>query len=147
MKPNLHHDDELRETNHLQSLSRKEPFKAPNGYFDSLTSKIQDKLNQDQNLVNANVNAKRPVFILAILLTVCISAGISFYLINSNNPHPKEIACTYDDMIESGYYSEFDESALSEKYLACQPSNVNDDKAIEDYLINNSDESLLTNQF
>ncbi len=147
MKPNLHHDDELSETNHLQSLSRKEPFQAPNGYFDSLTSKIQDKLNQDQNLVNSTVKAKRPVFIIAILLTVCISAGISFYMINSNKPHPNEIACTYDDMIESGYYSEFDESALSEKYLACQPVNENEDKAIEDYLINNSDESLLINQF
>ncbi len=147
MNPNLHHDDELSDTNHLQSLSRKEPFQAPNGYFDSLTSNIQDKLNHQQNLVISSVKAKRPVFILATLLTVCISLGIFFFMINTNKTHSKEIACTYEDMIESGYYSELDESALTEKYLACQPLNGIDDKALEDYLINNSDESLLTNQF
>jgi hypothetical protein len=66
-------------------------------------------------------------------------------MITTTKTQTKEISCSYDDLIESGYYSELDESALSEKYISSKPINSTNDQAIEDYLVNNSDESLLTN--
>jgi len=147
MKPDLPFDDELSDSKHLKSYSRNEPFSAPDGYFDMLTSKIQDRISFEQSILTSNAKAKRPVFIIATILTICISTVIFFFMINSNKPPSTEISCTYDDLIESGYYCEFDENAIADKLIASQPINSNKDQAIEEYLINNSDESLLTNQF
>ena len=147
MNTKLPSDDEISDLKHLKSYSKKEPFNAPEGYFDTLTSKIQDRLSNERFILSEEVKAKRPIFIFATILTVCISAGIFFFMINANKPQQQEVACSYEDLIESGYYIEMDENAIAEKLIATNPINSKEDQAIEDYLINNSDESLLTNQF
>lgn len=138
----MEHNDELNSFPSLSKMSRKEPFEAPDGYFDQLSSKIQDRISSEKKSL-VPVFRLRPIAIIASLIVILIVSGTFIYL-HQNNNDKTELAITYDDVLESGYYLEIDEATLCES-IPPATATITNDKSIDEYLINNADESLISN--
>ncbi|CAN5563454.1 hypothetical protein BH11BAC2_BH11BAC2_16340 [soil metagenome] len=139
-------DQELNDAPLLRQMSRKSPYTTPDGYFDMLSSEIQDKLQASKPRATPKILVLRPAFLITSLIIMVISLGIYFKTTEkSQQPTQLSEIVTYDDLLESGYYSEIDETLLSESLATTTPSDKSD-KQMEDYLLNNSDENQLLNE-
>jgi hypothetical protein len=64
----------------------------------------------------------------------------------ASNDSNQKIEVTCDELIASGYYEELDENLLAESIIQ-EPNPKSLDDEIENYLIDNTDESTLINSF
>ena len=142
----MEHNDELKSFPELSIRSHREPFEAPEGYFDQLSSHIQDRISKE-NKKTSPIFFLRPVTIVTCLVILLVVSGTYIYFNQKNTK--TELAVTYDDILESEYYNEIDESTLCEAIPPISTTATNsvnkDDKSIDEYLITNADESLISN--
>jgi hypothetical protein len=147
MKP----DDELKDFPHLKKLQGNNPFEAPEGYFDTLSTSIADKISTQSNHKPVAIFRLKPILISGVAMIAIITSVFVFnHLQNksnlaSNNSNPK-IEVTCDELIASGYYEELDENLLAESIIQ-EPNPKSLDTEIENYIIDNTDESTLINSF
>jgi hypothetical protein len=143
-------DDELKDFPRLKQLQGNNPFGAPEGYFDTLSNSITDKISAQSNQKPVVLFKLKPVLIAGLALAIITSALVFNHLQNKsntafNNPNEK-LEITYDELIASGYYEELDENLLAESIIQ-EPKTNSVDAEIENYLIDNIDESTLINSF
>jgi hypothetical protein len=143
----MEHNDELNPYPTLNKMSRKEVYNAPEGYFAQLSSGIQDRISKNEVVAIPRFKLQ-PLAILASLVIVLLVSGTVFYL-STKSEHKQELAVTYDDVIESGYYTEIDEDVLCDNVpqKTATASTTISDTLIDEYLINNADETQISNSF
>ena len=143
----MEHNDELNPYPTLNKMSRKEVSNAPEGYFEQLSSGIQDRMTENKVVAIPRFKLQ-PLAILASLVIVLLVSGTIVYL-STKSEHKQELAVTYDDVIESGYYTEIDEDVLCDNVpqKTTTASTTISDTLIDEYLINNADETQISNSF
>ncbi len=145
-------EDELRNAPGLRGMKSANPFEVPEGYFDSLSARIQDKLNTPKPITlweKLVEPLQRPAFAYAtISLVVLIFAGVYFY--QKQNPLPakqmSEASVSMEDLYSSGIIDEYDENTLIE-VLALNSSEKSAATEMDDYLIDeNTSETDFINE-
>ena len=137
-------NNELNEMPLLQKMQGHEPFKEPEGYFKELSSSIQDRIASAKKPETTRVF--QPQWLIAFVFLGMIASGIYLrYSANEQNTETELANVTCDDLIESGYYCEIDESILADAIPATQEDVQDSTDEIEEYLINNTDETTLIN--
>lgn len=131
-------DPELNDAAHLSKLSRKPFLNAPDGYFESLPDQLHKKIAAANE--HTSVLRFKPV---AIGISFMIAAVITVALIFRTNEQiqPKTVL-SYDDLVNSGYIYDYDESVLINEFtlVSTEPGEATE---TEEYLYNNTDESFL----
>lgn len=152
MKNELNSQEELKDAPLLRSLSSSNAFEAPEGYFDELSSQISAKISSKKSVFQTGF--LKPVLAGLSLIILLLTIGY-FYnqenvdrLESSNEVSSEKL---YDNIIESEYYCEFDESLLAESLSENQSKSTlqtptESELEIENYLIQSADESILTNE-
>lgn len=137
-------NDELKEMPQLQKMQGHEPFTAPEGYFEKLSSSIQDRIASEKK--SKTIKVFQPQWLIAFVIIGIIGSGIYLRYAGTNEVKVEQVAdLTCDDLIESGYYTEIDESLLAEAVIST-PDNSKDSTAdLEEYILNNTDETTLIN--
>ncbi|MBL0098028.1 MAG: hypothetical protein IPP46_17185 [Bacteroidetes bacterium] len=137
----------------MRSLQSADPYKAPEGYFDALSSEIQHKISQGQQQRTVSVKILKPVF--AVMGVLIIALLIGYFKKEAGNTEKMQVATmeeqfSCDDLLESNYYLEIDEQliaeAVEELHITTITADTITDLEIEDYLIQSADEILLTNE-
>jgi hypothetical protein len=137
-------NDELKEMPQLQKLQGKSPFKAPDGYFEQLSSSIQDRVASKNN--TKSIKVFQPQWLIAFVFLGMIASGIYLrYSANENTQQHEMANVTADDIIESGYYTEIDEALLADAIPASQEEVQDSTAEMEEYILNNTDEATLIN--
>ncbi|MBK9401891.1 MAG: hypothetical protein IPN36_13905 [Bacteroidetes bacterium] len=146
-------NEELKDAPLLRSLQSADPYKAPEGYFDALSSEIQHKISQGQQQRTVSVKILKPVF--AVMGVLIIALLIGYFKKEAGNTEKMQVATmeeqfSCDDLLESNYYLEIDEQliaeAVEELHITTITADTITDLEIEDYLIQSADEILLTNE-
>ncbi len=146
-------NEELKDAPLLRSLQAADPYKAPEGYFDALSSDIQHKISQGQQQRTVSVKILKPVF--AVVGVLIIALLIGYFKKEAGNTEKMQVATmeeqfSCDDLLESNYYLEIDEQliaeAVEELHITTITADTITDLEIEDYLIQSADEILLTNE-
>ncbi len=148
----MKNDDELKDAPGLRGMKRENPFTVPHGYFDSLSSRIQDRINAPQAISiweKLLLPLQRPAFAyvtITIAMLICASVYFTQKKNNVATPQVAEVNITADDIYNSGIIYEYDENTLTE-VLAANTSTKQSSTELEDYLIDiNTDESDLINE-
>jgi hypothetical protein len=137
-------NDELKEMPQLQKMQGHEPFTAPEGYFEKLSSSIQDRISSENK--SKTIKVFQPQWLIAFVIIGIIGSGIYLrYSANEVTESHEMAQVTADDIIESGYYTEIDESLLADAIPETQGDVQDSTAEIEEYIINNTDESTLIN--
>lgn len=147
MKP----DDELKDFPHLKKLQGNNPFEAPEGYFETLSTSISDKISAQSNHKPVAIFRLKPILISGVAMVAIITSVFVYnHLQNksniASNDSNQKIEVTCDELIASGYYEELDENLLAESIIQ-EPNPKSLEAEIENYLIDNTDESTLINSF
>ncbi|HKR07260.1 MAG TPA: hypothetical protein VJY62_21680 [Bacteroidia bacterium] len=152
MDTNDYTDDELKDSPLLKNMSRENPFKVPDGYFESFPTIITERITSQRSKPAWIIflkNVFQPKYVVAMLVfAAALTSGVVYF-----NQHPaatdREIILSYDDLNNSNYIAQFDESDLIDAYL----SGANADKSnesnteIENYLLDNqTDISIIENE-
>jgi len=146
-------NDELKDAPLLRSLQQVDFYKAPEGYFDALSTEIQNKISQGDAPKTGTVNIWKPLFAIAGVVIVALMIG--YFTKEAGNTEKRQVAemeesLSCDDLLESNYYLEIEESLIAEAVedIRANPikSDTITDLEIEDYLIQTADEILLTNE-
>lgn len=141
-----HTDDELKDAPLLRQLRQSSAFNAPEDYFQTLPSAIQDKISNKQSIIG---QFKLKPILAGIAITGCLVLGILYM-----NQQPKEqqytetTTITTDDLIESGYYLELEEQLIAETVYndeAVQEESI-DETEMENYFLEAADETTLINE-
>lgn len=142
---------ELNDAPRLRGMKGEIPFTVPDGYFISLSTRIQDKINvpkQKPVLAKLFEPLQHPVFAYAAITCVLlICAGVYFY--EKQNPvvlkQTAEVNISADDLYNSEMFNDYDEATLVE-LLASNSITTPKATVIEDYLIDsNTDETEIIN--
>ena len=148
----MEREKELKDAPTLRNLPTSDFFTAPEGYFDSLSSKIQDRIQENKSKTYI-IPVFRPAFvgISFTLMIICISL-LYFNSINKKAEYQaQKEATSLDEIIESGYYLNFEEAVLAET-LCDMPSKSDttqlntQDQELENYLIQSINETTLLNE-
>lgn len=152
MNENNYIDDELKDSPLLKSMNRENPFKVPDGYFDSFPTIISERIavqNSKPGWIILLQNIFRPKYIVAMFVFAAALASGIVYFNQHTTITDQEIILSYDDLNNSNYIAQFDESDLIDAYL----SGANADKSnesnteIENYLLDNqTDISIIENE-
>lgn len=148
----MEREKELKDAPTLRALPASDFFNAPEEYFDSLSSKIQDRIQENKSKTYI-IPVFRPAFvgISFTLMIICISL-LYFNSINKKSEYQaQQESPSLDEIIESGYYLNFEETVLAET-LCDLPSKsdtlqVNTQELeLENYLIQSMNETTLLNE-
>ena len=149
---NTERENELKDAPTLRALPTSDFFNAPDGYFDSLSSKIQDRIQENKSKTYI-IPIFRPAFvgISFTLMIICISL-LYFNSINKKAEYQvQQEVPSLDEIIDSGYYLDFEEAVLAET-LCDLPSKGDttqlntQDLELENYLIQSMNETTLLNE-
>lgn len=93
--------------------AHRSPFVAPEGYFDSLTSRIMDRIPEEQSSTETKIvsmHRLRPMrWAASIAAVIAIGAGIYFYSNNANNAaNMAQAYDAYEEMNEAADYAMLD---------------------------------------
>lgn len=129
----------------LFGMERRNVFHAPDGYFETLTSKIQDRIAAEKKMSILDKLIEM-FFAPQSLIPVAASVVIIAFIFNANNYTAKDntagMDITYTELEQSGYIQEIDEQIITEAYLLADNSNAENE--LETFLIeNNINEDLL----
>jgi len=145
-------NDELKNAPHLQEMKGTNPFTVPDGYFESLSTRIQDRINapKQKTIWEKLIQPlQTPVFAYStITLVMLMCAGV--YLNQKEHALPvKQMAfvnVTADDVYNSDEINDIDETTLVEALDVIPSTTQVSNQEEEDYLINSdTDESELIN--
>ena len=132
----LHQPDDSR----LKEMAGNGPeFRVPQGYFDELPSAISERIARPVS-AKGFFTLPRLITVMSVVVVVALAA---FYLSSLQKEEQKTAQyLTYDEMIESGFVSEFDEQML---YLEVTSDQSYDQSYYEykNYLIENNIELSL----
>ena len=154
MDTNENMDDELKDAPLLKSMSRENSFKVPDGYFDSFPTLISEKVtvqNAKPGWIIFFQNVFQPQYVVAMcVFTVVLTSGI-FYFNQNSKLNTQEVLLSYDDLNNSNYIEQIDESDLIDAYSSVSNSEVGkpneNNSDIENYLIENqTDNSIIENE-
>ncbi len=144
--------NELKDAPTLRNLPTSDFFNAPEGYFDNLSSKIQDRIQENKSK-SYIIPVFRPAFvgISFTLMIICISL-LYFNSINKKAEYQvQQEVPSLDEIIDSGYYLNFEEAVLAETLIDL-PSKSDSlqlntqDQELENYLIQSMNETTLLNE-
>lgn len=147
----IEREKELQDAPLLRSAGAADFFKAPDGYFDTLSSTIQDRIQETKKTFIIPVF--RPAFagFSFALLIICVAIYFVGSLQHKNQFQAQQETPSIDAIIESGYYIDMDESLISE--ALCEMPIKNDttqqyqqDQELENYLIQSLNETTLINE-
>lgn len=143
MKPEYNDDDLRNEAPKLFGLDKKNPFEVPDGFFDSFSSNVQDKIAAQKkksvwNLIFETV--VKPKIAIPVLASVCLlTVGIKFIYMPATIINTDEATITYSDLSQSIYLADIDESVLTDAlYSTSATTNSTSKTEIENYLIENN---------
>jgi hypothetical protein len=140
----MNSNDELKEMPQLQKMQGHEPFSAPEGYFEKLSSSIQDRIASEKK--SKTIKVFQPQWLIAFVIVGMIGSGIYLRFAANEQTKVEQVAeITCDDLIDSGYYTEIDEALLADAVPANQDAVQDSTAEIEEYILNNTDESTLIN--
>ena len=149
---NMERENELKDAPTLRNLPTSDFFNAPDGYFDNLSSRIQDRIQENKSKTYI-IPVFRPAFvgISFTLMIICISL-LCFNSINKKADYQvQQEAPSLDEIIDSGYYLHFEEAVLAE--TLCDMHSKSDtlqlntqDLELENYLIQSMNETTLLNE-
>ena len=147
-KNNNDWEEELKNAPLLQKLHTNQPYEAPVGYFDSLTSNLMSRISLEGNS-NSKSTVIRTLFNYRkwIISSVAVAAVIAaFLLFNKQQQESKMIAMNYDAICNSGLVNGLDESLLIDE-LSEETSinNISENQDLENYLLETSTEDALIN--
>lgn len=145
----------------------KELFSVPAGYFENLSTNIQERIAKDERIPLFSriiVHIKQPVWSVSLAgIAVLIFMAILFFPGSNNNPDLKTPTFTLEEILNSepGIIYEMDESQLIEALAATNEnediskpgqgigtksdSSFSDDDIIDYLLENDIDESIIYN--
>ncbi|MBK9638549.1 MAG: hypothetical protein IPO63_12320 [Bacteroidetes bacterium] len=148
----MERERELKDAPTLRNLPTSNFFNAPDGYFDSLSSKIQDRIQENKSKTYI-IPIFRPAFvgISFTLMIICISL-LYFNSINKKVDYQaQQETPSLEEIIDSGYYLHFEEAVLAE--TLCDLPNKGDsiqlstqEAELENYLIQSMNETTLLNE-
>ncbi len=125
---------------HLSQLPKKDAFTAPEGYFDDLPSRIQERVNTQRKLTSRNFS---PVWIFSTLGVASVLC-VMFFLGKSpevQNSISEQEASAY---INENLEQEFDETLLADELITSNNKTFTSDENLEEYILNQDiDEQLL----
>ncbi|MEP7264326.1 MAG: hypothetical protein ABI772_07510 [Bacteroidota bacterium] len=138
-------EDELENAPFLASVAGNDPFKAPDGYFDTFSSTLIDRINAEKEKTwsyKLNLLFRKPM-ILIPALAVVVFAIIWFNRSGSEASNTQQyISMNYDDIYNSGLVSDLDESTMSDYIDAdSQKSTTKEEDAILESV---SEETLIS---
>jgi hypothetical protein len=149
---NMH--DELKDAPLLKSISRENPFRVPDGYFDSFPTLISEKIaaqNSRPGWIVFLQNVFQPKYVVAMcVFAIVLTSGIFYF-----NQHPKlsheQILLSFDDLNNSNYIEQIDEMDLIDAYSSVSYSEAyksgENNSDIQNYLIDNqTDNALIENE-
>jgi hypothetical protein len=144
--------NELKDAPTLRTLPTSDFFNAPDGYFDNLSSNIQDRIQENKSKTYI-IPIFRPAFvgISFTLMIICISLLYFKSINNKAEYQAQQETPSLDEIIESGYYLNFEEAVLAET-LCDMPSKSDSlqlntqDQELENYLIQSMNETTLLNE-
>lgn len=112
MENNNDWNEELKSlSSTLPKINKGEILQAPAGYFDALPSKIQDRINQKNELKSAWSRLLRPsILVPSFTIATCFAIMIYFNVTRQINPAP----LTADDINQSDYAYTIDQSLIVE---------------------------------
>lgn len=146
-------ENELKEMPTLRSMPSSNFFDAPDGYFDTLSSQIQDRIHAAQ-LKTYIIPIFRPGVAAFSFALMIICFALVYFNGNENQKYDQQAdlsAPSFDAIIESGYYISLDEAIIAETLcdmpVKSDHSSLNDqDIELENYLIQTMNESSLLNE-
>ncbi|MEP7168810.1 MAG: hypothetical protein ABI855_05520 [Bacteroidota bacterium] len=152
MNENEYMEDELKDSPILKKMSRENPFKVPDGYFDSFPTIISERIASHKSKPGWIIflqNVFQPKYVVAMFVfAVALTSGVVYFNQQTTIPN-QEIILSYDDLNKSNYIDQMDENDLADAYT----SNADADKStennteIENYLIDNqTDISIIENE-
>ena len=147
-------DDELKDAPLLKSISRENPFKVPDGYFDSFPTIISEKIaaqNSKPGWIIFLQNVFQPKYVVAMCVFAALLTSGIFYFNQAPKLNSQEILLSYDDLNNSNYIEQIDESDLIDAYSSVSNSEVYESSEnnadIENYLIDNqTDNTIIENE-
>lgn len=139
-------DDELKDAPILRQLRQSTAFNAPEDYFQTLPSAIQDKISSRKSITS---QVKLKPILVGLAIVGCLVLGILYI----NQPvqeqqYTETTTITTDDLIETGYYLELEEQLIAETVYNddTTPEESIDETEMENYLLEASDETTLINE-
>jgi hypothetical protein len=150
---NTERDSELKEMPTLKSMPSSPFFNAPDGYFDTLNSQIQDRI-QSSGKRTYIIPVFRPAFAGFSFALIIVCIALVYFNGNEQSTNEQQAMLstpTIDAVIESGYYINLDEELIAE--TLCDVPVKNDlapqdpeDIELENYLIQTMNETSLLNE-
>jgi hypothetical protein len=143
-------NDELNETPVLKNMNRKIPFTVPEGYFDSFTSLISDRIaeaNKKPQWITILQTIFQPKFAFAVVVLMVLAISGIFYFNSTKNNQNTAMALSYDDISNSVYMDDMDETVLMDELSKYNEDDQSNTEEIKNYLIDNqTDISLIINE-
>ena len=129
-------DEELSGYPELRKIKKQEVYQAPDGYFDALGSQLSDRIGQPRKY---GVRFLKPALITGFFAVIL--AGVLLFW---QRPETQLLEVPdYTMLIESGYVYELDESLLTAEFSTMFHDAPAEADALEDYLIDQTDETSL----
>lgn len=146
-------DNELKEMPTLRSMPSSNFFDAPDGYFDTLSSQIQDRIKASREKTYI-IPIFRPAVAGFSFALMIICFALVYFNGNENQNYDQQADLStpsFEAIIESGYYYNLDEALIAE--TLCEIPVTNDttqlspqDLELENYLIQSMNETSLLNE-
>lgn len=150
MKTNDEFDDLKNDAPELFSMDKKNPFSVPEHYFETLSSRIQDRIaleNKQPRWIQIAKSLLLPkVAIPALACCLMLGIGTKYLLKPTPITTTDEIAFTYNELTSTEYLNQLEVeqiiTALAETQTAATAEVTTTDGAtvteIENYLIDNN---------
>jgi hypothetical protein len=137
---------ELEDAPGLSKLAGHEPFEAPEGYFDTFSASVTDRINaakQETWAAQLLQWIRKPI--VAIPALAIIITGIILFTRSgtTDNSNQKYVAMNYDDIYNSGLINDLDESTICE-FIEVKEHTVSTRE--EDLLLESISEESLINE-
>lgn len=147
MKEAEENQDELRDFPILHSVGRNFQYHAPEKYFEKLGDALQQKTSAPEKkpiLLSFFRPALAGVFALLLILGAWLSTSVEEMPVVQNK-QPLDRTISTEEIIESGYYLELDETLLTDALIETGAVEAPDvDNELVDYLIHYTNEEELT---
>jgi len=99
----------------LYTTKNENPYAVPEGYFAELENSIREKVSLAKERTASTPLYLRPRFIPVMAMTLVIAVcTITFFKMNRKTKSVSEKDISFNDIYNSAYVAEFDESALAD---------------------------------
>ena len=125
---------------HLSQLPKKDAFSAPEGYFDDLPTRIQDRVIAQSKTKSRVFSPAWTLGSLGLAAVLCLVFVLGQSPENTNSISKQEATAYVNENIEM----EFDETLLAEELSSSKNEISTSEASLEEYILNQDiDENLL----